>query len=61
MCHFVEDDNDVAEVYKCCKCGSLLCGEHKARTKKIVMDFVEDHQRKREKLVDKAREILAVD
>jgi tryptophanyl-tRNA synthetase len=60
MCHFVEDDNDVMEVYKCCKCGSLLCGEHKARTKKIILKFVEEHQRKREKLVDKAREILGV-
>jgi len=60
MYHFVEDDNDVMEVYKCCKCGSLLCGEHKARTKKIILKFVEDHQRKREKLVDKAREILGV-
>ena len=60
MCHFVEDDKDVVETYNCCKCGSLLCGEHKARTKKIVMEFVEAHQRKREKLVDKAREILGV-
>ena len=60
MCHFVEDDKDMVETYKCCKCGSLLCGEHKARTKKIVVNFVEDHQRKREKFVDKAREILGV-
>jgi tryptophanyl-tRNA synthetase len=60
MCHFVEDDNEVVETYKCCKCGSLLCGEHKARTKKIVTQFVEDHQKKREKLVDKARDILGV-
>jgi tryptophanyl-tRNA synthetase len=60
MYHFVEDDNDMVETYKCCKCGSLLCGEHKARTKKIILKFVEDHQRKREKLVDKAREILGV-
>jgi len=60
MCHFVEDDKNMVETYKCCKCGSLLCGEHKARTKKIVVKFVEEHQRKREKLVDKAREILGV-
>ncbi len=60
MCHFVEDDKEVVEIYKCCKCGSLLCGEHKARTKKIVMQFVEEHQRKREKLVDTARELLGV-
>jgi tryptophanyl-tRNA synthetase len=60
MCHFVEDDKDVVETYKRCKCGSLMCGEHKSRTKEIVMKFVEDHQRKREKLVDRAREILGV-
>ncbi|MDG6222216.1 MAG: tryptophan--tRNA ligase [Candidatus Bathyarchaeota archaeon] len=60
MCHFVEDDKEVCETYKCCKCGSLLCGEHKAKTKQIVMKFVEEHQRKREKLVDTAREILGV-
>jgi tryptophanyl-tRNA synthetase len=60
MCHFVEDDKNMVETYKCCKCGSLLCGEHKARTKKIVVKFVEEHQLKREKLVDKAREILGV-
>jgi tryptophanyl-tRNA synthetase len=61
MCHFVEDDKEVIETYKCCKCGSLLCGEHKARTKKIVMQFVEEHQRKRKKFLDQAREILDVD
>ena len=60
MCHFVEDDKDVVETYKCCKCGNLMCGEHKARTKKIILKFVEEHQKKREKLVDKAREILGV-
>jgi len=61
MCHFVEDDKEVVETYKYCKCGSLLCGEHKARTKEIVLRFVKEHQRKKEKLVDKAREILNVD
>ncbi|KON30275.1 hypothetical protein AC477_05070 [miscellaneous Crenarchaeota group-1 archaeon SG8-32-1] len=60
MCHFVENDKDVVETYNCCKCGNLLCGEHKAKTKKIVMKFVEEHQHKREKLIDKAREILHV-
>ena len=60
MCHFVKDDKEMVETYNCCKCGSLLCGEHKARTKKIVTEFVENHQRKRKKLVDTAREILGV-
>ena len=60
VCHFVEDDKEVVETYNCCKCGNLLCGEHKARTKQIVTKFVEEHQKKREKLVDKAREILGL-
>jgi tryptophanyl-tRNA synthetase len=60
MCHFVEDDKEVEETYKCCKCGNLLCGEHKARTKEIVMRFIKEHQRKRQKLKDRAREILEV-
>lgn len=60
MYHFVKDDKEVVETYKCCKCGSLLCGEHKAQTKKIVTQFVEDHQQKRENLIDKAREILRI-
>ena len=60
MCHFVEDDKEVVETYKCCKSGSLLCGEHKACTKKIVMKFVKEHQQKRQKFVDKSRELLKV-
>ena len=60
MYHFIEDDNVVKETFQCCKCGSLLCGEHKAKTKKIVMNFVANHQRKREKFIDEAREILQV-
>jgi tryptophanyl-tRNA synthetase len=58
--HFVDDDDDMVEVYNCCKCGSLLCGEHKARTKQTILKFVENHQITREKLIDKAREILGV-
>ncbi len=60
MYHFVENDDDVVKVYNDCRSGKLLCGEHKAQTTKIVLDFVEDHQRKRRKFLDKAREILQV-
>ena len=60
MYHFVENDDDVVKVYNDCKSGKLLCGEHKARTTEIVLDFVKNHRRKRRKFVDKAREILHV-
>jgi tryptophanyl-tRNA synthetase len=60
MYHFVDDDDYMMKVYNDCRCGKLLCGEHKVCTKKIVLKFIEDHQKRREKLVDKAKEILGV-
>jgi tryptophanyl-tRNA synthetase len=60
MCHFIDDDNYMVKVYNNCKCGKLLCGEHKACTKEIVLKFIEDHQKRRKKQVDRAREILGV-
>ena len=60
MYHFVENDDDVVKVYNDCRSGKLLCGEHKARTTEIVLNFVKDHKRKRRKFVDKSREILQV-
>ncbi len=60
MYHFVDNDDYMVNVYNDCKCGKLLCGEHKACTKEIVLKFIEDHQKKRKKLIDRAREILGV-
>ncbi len=60
MYHFVEDDDKLIKVYHDCRSGKLLCGEHKAQTTEIVLKFVKDHQQKRRKFVDKAREILQV-
>ncbi|KPV61879.1 MAG: Tryptophan--tRNA ligase [Candidatus Bathyarchaeota archaeon BA2] len=60
MYHFVEDDDDIVRVYHDCKSGKLLCGEHKAQTTEIVLNFVREHQLKRRKFIDKAREILQV-
>jgi tryptophanyl-tRNA synthetase len=56
--HFVENDDEVIKMYNDCRAGKLLCGEHKARTIEIVLKFVEEHRRKKEKFMDKAREIL---
>jgi len=57
--HFFERDEDIAKLYSYeCKGGKILCGEDKQRLIKIVTDFVKEHQRKRRKYIDKAREIL---
>ena len=60
--HFFESDADVVKLYnEECKCGKILCGEDKQRLKKIVTEFVKEHQRKRRQYIDKAREILEVE
>ena len=60
MYQFEEDDKDIAKVYGDCKTGKLLCGEHKQKAIENVLKFVKEHQQKRKKYVDKAREILQV-
>jgi len=60
--HFFERDQDVAKLYTTeCKGGKILCGEDKQRLTKIVTDLVKEHQRKRSKYIDKAREILQIE
>lgn len=58
MFHFVEDDTGIIKVYNDCKAGKLMCGEHKKQAIDIVSKFVREHQRKKKKFLDKAREIL---
>jgi tryptophanyl-tRNA synthetase len=60
MFHFVENDSEMVKVYNDCKTGKLLCGEHKKQTIDIVTRFVKEHQQKKKRLLDKAREILNV-
>ncbi len=60
MFHFVEDDDEVKKTYYDCRTGKLLCGEHKKRTIEHVLNFVREHRKKREKYIDKAREILGI-
>lgn len=60
MYHFVPDEEEIVEIYRNCKSGELLCGEHKQLTTERVLNFVKEHQRKRSRYVDKAREILGV-
>jgi len=59
--HFFEKDGDVVKLYnEECRRGKILCGECKNRLIKIVTDFVKDHQRKRRRYIDKAKEILKI-
>jgi len=61
MFHFMEDDKEIIELYEDCKAGNIICGDCKKRTIEIVLNFVKEHERKRLKLMDKAKEILQLE
>ncbi len=61
MYHFEEDDNKLSEIFESCITGNLLCGECKQNCMEKVLNFIENHREKKEKLIDKAREILKID
>ncbi|MEM7825302.1 MAG: tryptophan--tRNA ligase [Candidatus Aenigmatarchaeota archaeon] len=56
--HFVEDDEKIKKIYEECKGGKRLCGECKAEIASIVANFLKKHQKKREKMKNKAEKIL---
>ncbi len=60
MYHFEEDDEKLAKDFEMCIKGELLCGEHKQECVEKVLNFIKDHQRKKETLTDKARELLDI-
>jgi len=60
MYHFEEDDEKLAKDFEMCIKGELLCGEHKQECVEKVLNFIKDHQRKKETLTDKARELLHI-
>ena len=61
MYHFEENDDILADEFERCVKGDLLCGEHKAQCVEKVLKFIKNHQEKKEKLIDKARELLKID
>jgi tryptophanyl-tRNA synthetase len=61
MYHFEENDDILADEFERCVKGELLCGEHKAQCVEKVLKFIKNHQEKKEKLIDKARELLKID
>ena len=61
MYHFEDDDDKLAENFEQCVKGELLCGECKNNAIEKVVSFVKAHKEKKEKLIDKAREILKIE
>jgi tryptophanyl-tRNA synthetase len=59
--HFLKKDEDVIKLYKDCCEGRILCGEDKDRLISIVTKYINGHQQKRRKNIDKAREILGIE
>ena len=57
---FMERDEEVKRLYTECRGGEILCGECKNSIIDIVRVFVLEHQRKRLRFIDKAREILGL-
>jgi tryptophanyl-tRNA synthetase len=55
---FEEDDDKLKETRKECRCGELLCGEHKNMLAEKVKAFLRDHQKKREKAKDVLNDFL---
>lgn len=51
---------NLADDFKKCVKGELMCGEHKKECIEKVLKFIENHRKKKEKLIDKARENLKI-
>jgi len=57
--HFAHDDEHVKRVYRECTKGIRLCGECKQEAAGLVKKFLEDHHKRREALMNDAKELLA--
>ena len=61
MYHFEEDDEKLANDFEACVKGELMCGDHKQECVAKVLKFIENHRKKKEKLLDKAKKLLNID
>jgi tryptophanyl-tRNA synthetase len=57
--HFGRDDEHVDRVYNECSKGIRLCGECKQEAIGLVKAFLEEHHKKRDSLMNDAKELLA--
>jgi tryptophanyl-tRNA synthetase len=60
MYHFEPDDEKLAGDFEKCVKGELMCGDHKKECIEKVLTFIKEHRKKKEKLIDKARDILKI-
>ncbi len=58
--HFQPDDNKLQDRYLRCKDG-MLCGTCKKESIQIIMDFINEHNEKKQEMVPLAKEILSRD
>ncbi len=58
---FEKDDKKLAELHRRCKAGDILCGECKSILAERVADFLEEHQKKREKAKSKLDDFMVKD
>jgi len=57
--HFARDDEHVQLVYHECTKGIRLCGECKQEAVGLVKNFLEEHRKRRDSLMNDAKELLA--
>lgn len=58
--HLIDDDLKLSEIYHECKNGSLLCGEDKKRCAELMVRFLEEHQKKKAKMREKAEKLAGI-
>ncbi len=58
---FESDDEKVADISKRCRSGDILCGECKQMLKENIINFLKEHQKKREEAKDKLDKFLMKD
>lgn len=61
MYAFEDDEEQLKKDFMACVKGELLCGYHKRDCIEKILDYIKKHREKKEKNIDKAREILKVD
>lgn len=58
---FEDDDDRLSQSFQDCLNGVLLCGDHKKECVEKVLNFIKEHNRKKEKMIDKAQKLLHLD
>ncbi|MBD3342412.1 MAG: tryptophan--tRNA ligase [Candidatus Lokiarchaeota archaeon] len=61
MYHFEEDNEKLEMDFEQCVKGELMCGDHKKECVEKVLEFVKKHRKKKDKLIDTARELLKIE